>query len=57
MNHINPEHSHEVDRLIAGLWDGEISEARFADCASHAGLTAPQIDALLRELRQEDSLS
>jgi hypothetical protein len=57
MNHIKPEHTTEVDRLIAGLWDGEISEARFTDCASHAGLTAPQIDALLRELRQEDSLS
>jgi hypothetical protein len=54
MNHIRPEHGPEVDRLIAGLWDGRVSEARFMDCAMHAGLSAAEINAILEEIRSED---
>jgi hypothetical protein len=54
MNHIKPEHGPEVDRLIAGLWDGEINQADFAQLALKAGMSVKQINAVLDEIHDED---
>jgi hypothetical protein len=54
MNHIKPEHSLEVDRLIAGLWDGEIGEVEFFERALETGMSINQIGAILDEVREED---
>lgn len=52
--HIKPEHTTEVDQLIAGLWDGEISEAEFYARGLDAGMLVMTIEAILDEVREED---
>jgi hypothetical protein len=54
MNHIKPEHTTEVDLLIAGLWDGEIGEVEFFERALETGMSVKQINAVLDEIHDED---
>jgi hypothetical protein len=55
-SHAKPIHSDEIDELTADLWDGRISEARFTDCALHAGMSIADINAILRDLRNDDGV-